>query len=218
MRKILLLVEGQTEETFVKQIINPYLAVFDKYAIPTIITTKIAKRGNHFKGDVPAYQNVKRQIRRLLNDSSAVIVGTFIDYYGLPDSFPGKESLPDTIPIEKVRYLEDELRNDISEPRFLPYYSLHEFEALLFSDPTTIAVSLTSPDKAQILKNFRQQFPSPEEINDNPQTCPSARIESVFKNYQKVLYGSLISRRIGLEKIRRECRHFSEWLERIENA
>lgn len=218
MRKILLLVEGQTEETFVKKVLNPHLKAFGKYGEPKITTTKIVKRGNQFKGGIPAYDVVRRQIIRLLNDSSALLVGTFIDYYALPDSFPGKQTIQGTTPIEKVRYLEEQLQNDINNRRFLAYYSLHEFEAILFSQPSEIANTLTNPTASQELERIRRQFATPEDINDNPQTSPSARIIQLFPHYQKPLYGSLISQRIGLAQIRAQCPHFGDWLHQLEQA
>jgi hypothetical protein len=216
LRKILLLVEGQTEETFVKNLPNPHLKAFGKFIEPKIIATKIVKRGDQFKGGVPSYDAVRRLIVRLLNDSSAILVGTFIDYYGLPNSFPGKQTVQGNTPIERVQYLEQKLREDIPDNRFLPYYSLHEFEAILFSRPSEIAKTLTNPAAEQELTRIRQQFPTPEDINDNAQTCPSARIKRLFPRYQKPLFGSLISQRIGLNQIRAECKHFGHWLSTLE--
>lgn len=218
MRKILLLVEGQTEETFVKTVLNPHLETFDRYAVPKIIATKIVKRGNQFKGGVPSYDNVRRQISRLLGDTSAVAIGTLIDYYALPPSFPGKNTIQGTTAVDRVEYLENQLKTDISERRFIPYYSLHEFEALLFSSPQEIANTLTAPQKAADLQAIRLMFSSPEQINDNPLTCPSARIRTLFPEYQKPLHGSLVTQRIGLQRIRTECSHFSQWLGLLERV
>ncbi|MFH0989968.1 MAG: DUF4276 family protein [bacterium] len=216
MRKILILVEGQTEEMFVKKVLNTDLEQFDRYAVPIIIATKKVKRGNQFRGGVPHYDRVKLQIQRLLNDTSAALVTTFIDYYALPDSFPGKSSLQGTTPTARVQYLEQAIQTDINNSKFTPYYSLHEFEALLFSVPEEIAQSLTSPSHSLALQRIRQGFPSPEDINDNPHTCPSARIRGLFPTYQKPLHGSLISQRIGIYRIRSACTHFHEWLLRLE--
>ncbi|PIS27617.1 MAG: hypothetical protein COT43_09625 [Candidatus Marinimicrobia bacterium CG08_land_8_20_14_0_20_45_22] len=216
MKKILVLVEGQTEETFTKTVLNPYLSGFDRYIEPKIIVTKIVKRGNQFKGGVPPYERVRNQILRLINDTSAALVSTCIDYYALPDTFPGKDAVQGRTPMEKVAFLEQQLYFDINSPRFLPYYSLHEFEALLFASPLEIANTLISPQEGPRLVSIRKQFASPEDINDRPQTCPSARIKAIFSQYQKPLHGSLIAQRTGLTNIRAECQHFSEWLRRLE--
>ena len=79
MKKVLILVEGQTEETFVKQVLAPYLNRFDIFIIPTIIVTKRVKRGADFKGGVPEYPKVRNEILRLLSGSSATIITNLIE-------------------------------------------------------------------------------------------------------------------------------------------
>lgn len=87
MRRVLLLVEGQTEEAFVDRVLRPHLApsVFPR---ATMLRTKELPAGRPFKGGVTNFAHMKRDIGHLLNDSDAV-VSTIIDYYGLPDDFPG---------------------------------------------------------------------------------------------------------------------------------
>ena len=216
MKKVLILVEGQTEETFVKQVLAPYLNGFDIFIIPIIIVTKRVKIGADFKGGVPEYPKVRNEILRLLSDRSANTITTMFDYYGLPSGYPGKDSISDQNPFDKVRIIENAIKNDIQNPKFLPYLSLHEFESLLFSSPSLIAKTLTYPSSETILNNIKSSFNSPEEINDNTETAPSKRLKKIFKNYQKVLHGSLISTRTGLQIIRNECKHFNDWLTKIE--
>jgi hypothetical protein len=217
MKKVLILVEGPTEETFVKRVLNPHLSGIDLYIEPKIITTKLVKRGSNFKGGVPHYSKVKPQIQRLLKDTSAIIVSTMIDYYGLPEDFPGKINLQGRNSQERVINLEKCLSKDIDQSRFLPYYSLHEFEALLYSSPRIIAQTMLKPLTEHTIVSIRNNFNNPEEINDNPETAPSKRLERIYPSYRKPLYGSLISSRIGLAVIRSECPHFNEWLQRIES-
>jgi hypothetical protein len=217
MHKILILVEGQTEERFVKTVLNPHLENYNVVCIPTIITTKLVKRGPNFKGGVPEYTKVKRQIQRLLGDTNAIKISTMIDYYGVPNSFPGKNNIVGETPHDRVKYLESELLKDIDDPRFYPYYSLHEFEALLFSSPQEIANTMIQVSSLDNLRTIKNSFPSPENINDNPTTCPSRRLLNLFDNYNKPIYGSLISQRIGLDNIRAECPHFNEWISMFEN-
>ena len=50
MKRILILCEGQTEETFVNRILAPHLQSFEKVAIPKILVTKKAKSGYEFHG------------------------------------------------------------------------------------------------------------------------------------------------------------------------
>jgi hypothetical protein len=130
MKKVLIYVEGQTEETFVRDVLAPYLWQTCQIILtPTLAHTKRTKSGQTFKGGIVSYEQVKGDIQKLLGDSSAALVTTMIDYYDLPNNFPGKASLPKGTPYDRVRHLEKAFANDIGHPRFLPFLVLHEFEA-----------------------------------------------------------------------------------------
>ena len=49
---------------------------------------KTVKRGPNFKGGITSFGQVERDLRRLLGDTSAALVTTMFDLYGLPDDFP----------------------------------------------------------------------------------------------------------------------------------
>jgi hypothetical protein len=66
------------------------------------------------------------------------------------------------------------------------------------------------------LQEIRDRFSTPEEINDSPQTRPSARIFNLFPSYRKRIHGPITSIRIGLETMRQECSHFNEWCIKLE--
>ncbi|MDI6792974.1 MAG: DUF4276 family protein [bacterium] len=215
MKKVHILVEGPTEEAFVKGMLKPHLAPHNIWVNPVIVTTKRLKSGPNFKGGITSYERVRDDVRRLLGDTSASLVTTLIDYYGLPPEFPGQAHATGT-PHQKVALVETAFGANINHGKFRPYLSLHEFEALLFSSPPDIARTLNEPTKTTDLQRIRSAFSTPEDINDNPATAPSRRIIGHFPRYNKVLFGSLIARRIGLEHIRRECPHFNDWVSRLE--
>jgi hypothetical protein len=79
MKKILVLVEGQTEEQFTKK--NLCEECFDSgiQFIPVILSTKKTKMGNKFRGGVSTYSKIKSEVLMLLHDSSAAAVTTLID-------------------------------------------------------------------------------------------------------------------------------------------
>lgn len=216
IKKILILAEGQSEETFVKRVLYPHLLNVNIHIVPTIVTTKRVKNGPSFKGGMPSYGKVRREILRLLGDSSAALVTTMVDFYGLPSSFPGRANAEGSTPRERVAFVENAIEQDIKDPRFLAYCSLHEFEALLFSSPATIAAAFAIPNVEQKLLSMRAQFNSPEEIDDSPATSPSSRLQSLYPQYNKPFYGTLIAGRIGLDEMRSECAHFNAWLLRLE--
>ncbi|BBO16974.1 conserved hypothetical protein [Candidatus Brocadia pituitae] len=216
MKRVLVLVEGQTEERFVKDVLRPHLWPLEIDMIPKVAITKRVKRGPDFKGGITDYQKVANDLRRLLNDTGAVSVTTFLDYYGLPSDFPGVDSRPPGSAHDRARHVETEWRRRIDNPRFHPYLMVHEFEALLFAKPEELGRVLNKSDMLSELEKIRNEFPTPEDINDNPETAPSKRITGLFPGYQKTLHGPLITKRIGLEIIRHECRHFREWLTWLE--
>ena len=72
------------------------------------------------------------------------------------------------------------------------------------------------PDLAVSFQGIRDQFASPEEIDDSPETAPSKRVASLVAGYQKPLLGIRAALEIGLDAMRRECPHFATWLSRLE--
>lgn len=106
MKRVLVLVEGQTEEHFVKDILCHHLWPLGIDMIPKVATTKRVKKGPDFKGGITDYQKVANDLRRLLHDTGVVSVTTFIDYYGLPSDFPGVDSRPSGSAYDRARYVE----------------------------------------------------------------------------------------------------------------
>jgi hypothetical protein len=212
--RVLVLVEGQTEETFVKEVLAPYLAPRNIYLQYTILKTRREVDRPDFKGGVVSYHQIRGDVLKLLNDTAAAAVTTMLDYYGLPRDFPGRMTMPAGDSHARAAYLEATFEGDIGSRRFIPFLTLHEFEALMFADPDAIAYEF--PSVRSELHAIRDAFNSPEEINDDPNTAPSKRLKELLgEAYQKTLHGPLITMAIGIETIRRECRHFNEWVEKI---
>ena len=183
------------------------------------MTTKRVKRGPDFKGGITGFPKVEYDLRRLLGDRDAALITTMIDYYGLPDDFPGKRGLQGRNSYERALELEAALEGYFgADPRFLAYLMIHEFEALLFSSPGVLAEVMNSPSAQASLQGIRGAFLTPEDIDDNPQTTPAARVLNLFPGYRKRLHGPITTRRIGLETIRGECAHFNEWVTKLERV
>jgi hypothetical protein len=212
MRRVLISVEGQTEETFVREVLAQHLWELEIDPRPVLVSTKVVKSGPSFKGGLISYERTKRDILRLLGDTSAAAVTTMYDLYGLPQDFPGYQARPAQDCYAKVEHLESALNQDIGHRRFRAYLQLHEFEALLFVDPETTAAQFPASPHLEALRATRAAFDSPEEIDDHPETAPSRRLLDLFPGYQKPLHGPLITIQVGLERIRRECAHFDRWL------
>ncbi len=217
MNRVLVSAEGQTEETFVREVLRRHLWGFNVELQPVVITTHRVKQGRKFKGGVLSYAQTRSEIERLLGDSSAVAVTTLYDLYHLPTDFPGQRTRPSGNGRNKALHLEDAFQKDIGSPRFRPHLQVHEFEAFLFVDPERTATLFTKKSLAKEIQRIRHEFPTPEDINDNPQTAPSKRIVELYPKYEKPLYGTLAVLEIGLDAIRSECPHFNSWLTWLES-
>ncbi len=217
MKRLLIYVEGQTEETFVRDLLAPHLWTLGLHPEPTLARTKRTKSGLTFKGGITSYERVKNDISRLLGDRGAAGVSTMLDYYHLPGDFPGKANLPPGSCFDRVRHLENRFRDDIDHPAFLPFLTLHEFEALLFSQPEQIEAAFPDLHLKDRMSLEALPFASPEEINEGESTHPAARIAKHIPAYRKRVHGPLIAERIGLDIIRSKCSHLDTWLTRLES-
>ena len=217
MKRLIIVAEGQTEETFVNDILAPD---FKKYDIQ--VTARLIGKPGH-KGGVLDYKRAKLDVMLLLKQDWNVYCSTMIDFFRLPDTFPGMPTPANISTINKAILLENAFFEDINRSiedklrpdRFIPYIQMHEFEGLLFSDPEAFVNGIYYPSLLTSLAEIRNQFETPEDINSGAKTAPSKRILSLFPGYQKPIHGSLGACQIGLEKICSECKHFNDWVTKL---
>jgi hypothetical protein len=146
-----------------------------------------------------------------------------LDFYGLGKGYPGTPVPASLSGVDRVLHLERAMKEDITaeipdlhaDVRFLPYLQLHEYEGLLFSDPEAFANGISHSHLTPQLQAIRQGFPTPEDIDDNPDTAPSKRVVRLCPSYNKVLDGTRAASAVGIEAMSRECPHFRDWLERL---
>ena len=222
MSRLLVHVEGETEEDFVKEVLRPYLYDRGYSAVSARLMGNARQRSR--RGGIKGWDEVRKDILGHLKQDAGRLVTTMVDYYGLPQTWPGRKAAGGLVFAQKAKTVEDALSADISQgmggafnaDRFIPYVMMHEFEAMLFSDCEGFGRGIGREDLVPRLQAIREQFANPEEIDDSPNTAPSKRIEHLMPNYQKPLVGNLAALEIGIHAIRRECPHFEEWLERLE--
>ena len=227
MARLLIHVEGQTEEDFVNEVLRGYLLSKGYNAISARIIGNARLR--LYRGGIRPWASVKRDIIRHLRADAACVATTMVDYYGLPQTgagaWPGRAAASNLSAIEKARRVETALWNDvvaeigdrINPRRFIPFVVMHEFEGLLFSDCIAFSRSIYRQDLASEFQKIRDQFATPEDINDSPLTAPSKRVRNLFPGYEKPLLGSLAALDIGLDRIRTQCPHFDRWLKLLED-
>jgi len=213
MTRVYLLVEGQTEEVFVRELLEPHYARLGLYITPIIVRTSPGH-----KGGVVSYEKIRPQLLRLCRQDAAAHVTTLFDLYALPQNFPGKTEA--TYPSngsghQKAVFLEAHLAQDIGQANFIPNLMVHEFEALLFVQLDKFAEWTDGSAVVDRLRAEARNTP-PEDINDSPQTAPSKRILAAMAGYQKTFHGPLIACEIGLDALRVSCPHFHAWLQKIE--
>ena len=221
---IYIVVEGQTEQTFVRDVLAPQMAHSKIYLHPALI----GKPG-HKGGDI-RFGKATNDIGNFLRQRKDTYITTMFDYFRIDSEWPGKADVLRQIQngtsltaSHKAEILEAATRQEIvrifpgcdSENRFIPYIEMHEFEALLFSDADVLA------EKAEIdvalIRKIIEKYDNPEEINDDPANAPGKRLESLKDGYRKVAMGKTVSEAIGIAGIRRQCPHFDGWLTKLED-
>jgi len=227
MPRLLIHVEGETEEVFVNEILAAHLYAcgYDLVSARLVGNARLREK----RGGIRAWNTVRKDILNHLKEDPGCLATTMVDYYGLPQTgekaWPGRAEAGKLPFAKKAACIEKALFTDVAGAlggefearRFVPFVVMHEFEGLLFSDCEGFADGIGRPQLAQPFQEIRQQFATPEEINDSPITAPSKRVEGLVEGYEKPLLGTLAVLNIGLETIRGECPHFSGWLARLEN-
>jgi hypothetical protein len=224
MTRVNVIVEGQTEEAFVKNVLAPHLQPRQIYLRPLLTPLKRGARKRKLRGGIAgSFASAQRFVHRKLTDDTEAYTTTMFDYYGLPIDFPGMDHADLPPPArwqERVAFLEEQFSEALSDSqRFIPYVQTHEFEALLFSDAEVIdrTLSILQQASGQLneLRGIVAACGEPEAIDDSPETAPSKRLKQLYPSYDKVLFGELITEEIGIETLCSQCPHFANWIEQL---
>jgi hypothetical protein len=220
------IVEGRTEQRFVNDVLASALwesgVIIDARAITT------GRRHEQvFRGGFVSYGHIAADLTQWMKQDASddSWFTTMVDFYRLPMDFPGRADMPSHLPArDRAGRLQDAFAEDIARRlgerpvgrRFVPYIQLHEFEALLFSDPSAFVAAHPDAQRAiAALAAIRSDFATPEEIDEGQNTAPSKRILKEIEEYDKPTSGPLIAGRIGIDRMKQECPHFGAWIERL---
>jgi len=223
-KRLIIVVEGQTESNFVKRVLCPHLQSSGITASATIVgKAKAADRGRSGPGTRGGnrYADWKRDIRNCLNSNRGpdFQLTTLGDLYGLPDDFPGwAPQAGDHDTAARCDRLEKALKNDINDWKFCPYIQRHEFEALVFAAQDCLGDLFDADDQLSGLARLRSEVAgmAPEEINDSPVTAPSKRLLRQIPGYRKSEDGPDAIELAGLSSVRDQCPRFDAWLTGLE--
>jgi len=214
---ITVIVEGQTELRFVKDILAPYLGAKGIFMTPIMIS-KPGQKG----GDV-RFARAINDIGKHLKQRNDTFVSLLIDYYGIGRDWPGlndviQGSTPAVIAGAICKATKAAVDKELSEyhstVRFVPNIIVHEFEALLFSDAATLAQNLQVHHQ-QVL-TILEKCGEPESIDNSPHSAPSKRLAQLCGRYKKTSMGITIAKAIGIDKMRDRCPVFNGWLIAVE--
>lgn len=216
MTRVYICCEGQTEEMFVREVLRQYISLnADVYAVPIVLETKHTLH-KKYRGGLLRYKKAKAEISRLCAGHPNEYVTTMVDFYAFPKDAPGMDKKQEIVDVyKKVEYVEAEIAKDIGHRNFIPNLMLHEFESLLFVEPDLLKQYYQHDDSIEMLCRVRDSFETPEHIDDGKDTAPSKRIIAAIPEYDKIVAGSLVSMDTSIDRIREECRHFSEWVDKL---
>ncbi|MGP1623966.1 DUF4276 family protein [Bacteroides heparinolyticus] len=224
------LCEGQTEQGFVEEVLKPYLKEHGVTGVKSILITTNKKK--NARGGMLTYVHALTDINLLMQtkqdgEYERHIFTTMFDLYALPEDFPGfavSKTISD--PYARTSALEADFADAIKDERFIPYIQIYEFEALLFCGIEYITTLYPGCENScKQLTSALRKVGNPELINNSPETAPSKRIIKAIEgnkkkhyNYNKPATGKYVTKNIGIDRLRIECRHFNEWIEKLINC
>lgn len=226
MKYINIVVEGNSEEAFVKDVMVPHFAPLNIYLSARRIRTGWDRMNSKpAKGGLLKYSKFKNDVLRWIEsdrDRLNTFYTSFVDLY----AFPKDKESPYTNqiqgindPYKKIEELEAAIAQEIDHPKFIPYIQLHEFETFILADPDRMITMY--PDAQRGIRKLKDEVGdrNPEEINESYHTAPSKRIIKYFPDYegQKAQVGPLVAEEIGMERLRNRCLHFNEWITKLED-
>ena len=187
MRRIVFIVEGDTEILFVKKRIIPYLQEKCGYQISMNAQKITTNKKKNCKGGNVGIEYLRNEIRKIAASGDTFIT-TLLDFFRLPNDFPNYTT--DKTKVTEIEQgLTATMTDIVSHNRFLPYIQLHEVEALMFIKVEGFELLIKEDRQRQELQNIIAQYPNPEDIKkiDNKRnqtaqkkTCFFFHILSVF--------------------------------------
>lgn len=159
MKRVIFIVEGDTEISFIQKCIMPYL--YQKgFTNPMNAQKIITNRKKNKKGGNVAFEYLKNDIERVAATRN-VLITTFLDFFRLPTDFPGYTT--DSLKIEQI---EEAVRENISSiidrANFLPYIQRHEIEALMYTNMDGFNYVVDKEESLNKLKEIINQYANPE--------------------------------------------------------
>ncbi|QIK59685.1 DUF4276 family protein [Dysgonomonas sp. HDW5A] len=223
MKRLIFIVEGDSEDEFVKRILKPYFVSkgVPEYLVKSYIITMSG--GGHGFNNIEHFKNT---IEPVLHYKDEPVITTLIDHYRLNSEkkLTGYNQCIKESDIEKrLAKMEEKLNDAVQSIKayrfFIPYIQRHEFETLLFADPEQ-GFDLESEERIkQDIIDLCNSFASIEDINCTPEGAPSVRLKEIYskykKKYEKGAEAVDIAELTTIEKILDKCPRFKNWIDTL---
>ena len=221
MTRLYVLVEGPTEEAFVKSVLAPHLLGRGVWVYTIIVETSREDFGRKRRGG-GRWKHWLSDLKRLTGEQSGANARftTMFDLYGLPEDFPGLEQHgSDKDTKRRADNLCSSMAQVVNDHRLIPHLQRHEFEALVLAGLEVLATLLEDETDLAGIRSLRTvlQHSAPEDINDGATTAPSKRLESQIPSYRKTVHGPLAVEGTGLLALRKACPRFCAWVAKLES-
>ena len=143
MVEVVVIAEGQTEEQFIKRMVAPALRGLQVFVKPLLLKTSQDARGG-----AVTFDRFMINARNVLRAQPRTVLSCFLDLYKLDTDFP-QHAAAQAIPVleGRVACLNHALHSAVVEQvqvrpeRFITHIQPHEFEGLLFADPSRAGAS-----------------------------------------------------------------------------
>jgi hypothetical protein len=216
VRKLVVVVEGYSEERFVMRTLRAHLPKLDVRAIKPATGTRpdgsVARGGGDWKKWLA-------ELRLTLGSKKPeLVVTTMFDLYGLPSNFPGVSTRSQYASTAQFAdALELTMASAVSDSRFVPNIVRHEFETLVLAALPEVE-QLLAPSKRRHFAELRRLVAqsAPEEINCGDETAPSKRLEQTHV-FDKLIHGVPALHAVGVPKLERACPRFGRWVRKLKS-
>ncbi len=208
-KRLVFVVEGDCELVFVEKMLIPYLILRANATGWFFNAQKITtNRRLNKKGGNVSYAYLKNELCRIMSQGD-VWITTLLDFFRLPNDFPGYTS-----DSKKIDETENAIREDVGYERFIPYIQRHEFETLLFSSFEAFEFVVDDESQLEKIRDIIDSYDNIEDINGGTETAPSKRLMSIFP-YNKTVDSLEILSMLDVDTIREKCPRFNVWMEKL---
>ena len=169
MKRVVFIVEGDTEVSFIQKCVIPYLYLkgfTNPMNAQKILTNRkrntmnaqkiLTNRKLNKKGGNVGFDYLKNDVARVAATGN-VLITTLLDFFRLPVDFPGYTT--DSL---KLAELETKMKEAISVVMdascFLPYIQRHEVESLMFTNMDGFNIVVDDEESSVLQKPCRVDF------------------------------------------------------------